>query len=101
MSKLPLSLSVCNYDRTAALFDGRVAIEGCDANLVALAPEESFHRAIGPPVDIDARDELRVRSGFADERAILRGDFAFTLQNVNLHGVLVIHDGRKFLFCDR
>src|SRR5262245_39148573 len=42
---LPLSLSVCFYDRTAALFDGRVSIEGCDLNAVALEPEESFHRA--------------------------------------------------------
>src|SRR5262245_26537285 len=42
---LPLSLSVCNYDRTAALFDGRVAIEGCDVAAVQLVPEESFHRA--------------------------------------------------------
>jgi 4,5-dihydroxyphthalate decarboxylase len=42
---LPLSLSVCNYDRTAALFDGRVSIEGCDVAAVALVPEESFHRA--------------------------------------------------------
>src|ERR671919_1858056 len=40
-----LSMSVCNYDRTAALFDGRAAIEGCDVTAVALEPEESFHRA--------------------------------------------------------
>ena len=42
---LPLSMSVCNYDRTAALFDGRVSIEGCDVAAVQLVPEESFHRA--------------------------------------------------------
>jgi 4,5-dihydroxyphthalate decarboxylase len=42
---LELSLSVCNYDRTAAIFDGRAPIEGCDVNAVALEPEESFHRA--------------------------------------------------------
>jgi 4,5-dihydroxyphthalate decarboxylase len=40
-----LSLSVCNYDRTAAIFDGRAPIEGCDVTAVALEPEESFHRA--------------------------------------------------------
>ena len=40
-----LSLSVCNYDRTAALFDGRAPIEGCDVIAVANSPEESFHRA--------------------------------------------------------
>ena len=40
-----LSMSVCNYDRTAALFDGRAPIEGCDVRAVPLEPEESFHRA--------------------------------------------------------
>ena len=40
-----LSLSVCDYDRTAALFDGRAPIEGCDVTAVANSPEESFHRA--------------------------------------------------------
>src|SRR6478609_139302 len=40
-----LSLSVCEYDRTAALFDGRAPIEGCDVTAVANSPEESFHRA--------------------------------------------------------
>jgi 4,5-dihydroxyphthalate decarboxylase len=42
---LELSLSVCHYDRTAAIFDGRAPIEGCDVIAVANSPEESFHRA--------------------------------------------------------
>ena len=42
---LELSLSVCDYDRTAAIFDGRAPIEGCDVTAVSLVPEESFHRA--------------------------------------------------------
>src|SRR3954470_14561468 len=42
---LELSLSVCHYDRTAAIFDGRAPIEGCDVTAVANSPEESFHRA--------------------------------------------------------
>jgi 4,5-dihydroxyphthalate decarboxylase len=42
---LPLSLSVCDYDRTRAIFDGRATIEGCDVTAVNLEPEESFHRA--------------------------------------------------------
>jgi 4,5-dihydroxyphthalate decarboxylase len=40
-----LSLAVCDYDRTRALFDGRAPIEGCDVTAVPLEPEESFHRA--------------------------------------------------------
>ena len=35
---LELSLSVCDYDRTAAIFDGRAPIEGCDVTAVALCP---------------------------------------------------------------
>lgn len=42
---LSLSLAVCDYDRTRALFDGRAPIEGCDITAVPLEPEESFHRA--------------------------------------------------------
>lgn len=42
---LQLSLSVCDYDRTRAIFDGRAPIEGCDVTAVALEPEEAFHRA--------------------------------------------------------
>ncbi|MCX7313009.1 MAG: ABC transporter substrate-binding protein [Alphaproteobacteria bacterium] len=42
---LELSLSVCDYDRTVALFDGRAPIEGCDVTAVVNSPEESFHRA--------------------------------------------------------
>ena len=45
MSQLAVSLAVNDYDRTRALFDGRVRIEGCDVTAVLLEPEESFHRA--------------------------------------------------------
>ncbi len=45
MMPLELSLSVCEYDRTAAIFNGRAPIEGCDVTAVANSPEESFHRA--------------------------------------------------------
>ena len=40
MPNVKLSLAVCDYDRTRALFDGRVRIEGCDVTFVALEPEE-------------------------------------------------------------
>jgi 4,5-dihydroxyphthalate decarboxylase len=42
---LRISLSVCDYDRTRAIFDGRAPIEGCDVTAVPLEPEEAFHRA--------------------------------------------------------
>jgi len=45
MNKLTVSLSAGRYDRTQALFDGRVCIEGCHVRAVSLEPEEAFHRA--------------------------------------------------------
>jgi 4,5-dihydroxyphthalate decarboxylase len=45
MSKLTISLACGNYDRTQALFDGRVQIEGCNVVATPLEPEEAFHRA--------------------------------------------------------
>lgn len=45
MSKLQVSLGCCDYDRTRAIFDGRVAVENCDVLAAAIEPEEAFHRA--------------------------------------------------------
>jgi 4,5-dihydroxyphthalate decarboxylase len=42
---LELSFAVGNYDRTRALFDGRVAIDGVDPVFMLLSPEEMFFRA--------------------------------------------------------
>lgn len=42
---LPIAVACGNYDRTRALFDGRVRIEGCDPVVLPLAPEEIFFRA--------------------------------------------------------
>ncbi len=44
-TQLTLSLGCCQYDRTRALFDGRVKVEGCELMPIALDPEETFHRA--------------------------------------------------------
>jgi 4,5-dihydroxyphthalate decarboxylase len=45
VSDVRLTMAVCDYDRTRALFDGRVKVEGCDVTAVPLEPEEAFHRA--------------------------------------------------------
>ena len=42
---LQISLAVGDYDRTRAIHDGRVRIEGCDTAVALMAPEEAFHRA--------------------------------------------------------
>ena len=45
MSKLRLTLAVCDYDRTKGIFSGRTPIEGCDIVPLAMNAEECFHRA--------------------------------------------------------
>ncbi|MBT6429727.1 MAG: ABC transporter substrate-binding protein, partial [Rhodospirillaceae bacterium] len=42
---MEISLACCNYDRTRALFDGTVGVDGCDLVASAMSPEEAFHRA--------------------------------------------------------
>jgi 4,5-dihydroxyphthalate decarboxylase len=46
MSKLQLSIAMGDYDRTRALLDGRVQIDGVDPVYMALSPEEIFFRAL-------------------------------------------------------
>ncbi|MGH8235554.1 MAG: ABC transporter substrate-binding protein [Steroidobacteraceae bacterium] len=45
MVKLQLSVAIGDYDRTRALLDGSVPIDGVDPVYMALAPEEIFFRA--------------------------------------------------------
>jgi 4,5-dihydroxyphthalate decarboxylase len=45
MSRLALSIAVGDYDRTRALIDGSVRIDGVDAVIMTLPPEEIFFRA--------------------------------------------------------
>src|SRR5260370_674163 len=44
--KLPLTVACWDYDRTRALIDGRIAIEGCEATFFPLPVEETFFRAL-------------------------------------------------------
>ena len=46
MSKLQLSVAMGDYDRTRALYDGRVRVDGVDAVFMLLNPEEMFFRAM-------------------------------------------------------
>ena len=45
MSSLPLTFGCGPSDRVAAIFDGRVRIEGCELSCFPIGPEEAFHRA--------------------------------------------------------
>jgi 4,5-dihydroxyphthalate decarboxylase len=43
--RIPITLACGDYDRTRAIKDGRVAVEGCDVTYLPMEPEEVFHRA--------------------------------------------------------
>jgi len=46
VGKLRLSVAMGDYDRTRALLDGRVQIDGVNPVFMALSPEETFFRAM-------------------------------------------------------
>ena len=46
MAKLRLTLACWNYDRTRALEDGRVQVDGVDLNYLSLPVEETFFRML-------------------------------------------------------
>ena len=46
MARLQLSVAMGDYDRTRALYDGRVQIDGVDPTYMLLNPEEMFFRAM-------------------------------------------------------
>jgi hypothetical protein len=45
MVDVPVTIACGNYDRTRAIKDGTVRIEGCAVTYLPLFPEEIFHRA--------------------------------------------------------
>jgi len=45
MAEVPITIACGNYDRTRAIMDGRVQVEGCAVTYLPLYPEEIFFRA--------------------------------------------------------
>jgi 4,5-dihydroxyphthalate decarboxylase len=43
--QVPITLACGDYDRTRAIKDGRVPVEGCAVTYLPMEPEEVFHRA--------------------------------------------------------
>ena len=43
--QIPITLACGDYDRTRAIKDGRVPVEGCAVTYLPMEPEEVFHRA--------------------------------------------------------
>jgi 4,5-dihydroxyphthalate decarboxylase len=46
VKKLALTLACWEYDRTRALFDGKVKAEGIELNCISLMPNETFYRML-------------------------------------------------------
>src|SRR6266542_5247397 len=44
MVDVPITIACGNYDRTRAIIDGRVKVEGCAVTYLPLYPEEIFFR---------------------------------------------------------
>ncbi len=45
VTQIPLTIACGDYDRTRAIKDGRVPVEGCAVTYLPMEPEEVFHRA--------------------------------------------------------
>ena len=45
MGDVPITIACGNYDRTRAITDGRIRVEGCDVTCLPMYPEEIFLRA--------------------------------------------------------
>ncbi|MGE5146352.1 MAG: ABC transporter substrate-binding protein [Candidatus Eiseniibacteriota bacterium] len=45
MRRIGLTIACWDYDRTRALREGTVEVEGCDITMLSLSPEEAFFRA--------------------------------------------------------
>jgi 4,5-dihydroxyphthalate decarboxylase len=45
MTDVPITIACGNYDRTRAIRDGTVKVEGCAVTYLPMYPEEIFHRA--------------------------------------------------------
>ena len=55
MAEIGLTVGCWDYDRTRALLDGRVGIEGCRVIPVTISPEDSFPRAVSR-ADLDVSE---------------------------------------------
>lgn len=46
MANVPITIAAGDYDRTRAIRDGRVKVDGCEVTYLTLQPEELFFRAV-------------------------------------------------------
>ena len=46
MANIPITVATNDYDRTRAIKDGDIAVDGCDVTYLNMLPEEMFFRAV-------------------------------------------------------
>ena len=46
MGNIPITIATNDYDRTRAVKDGAVSVDGCDVTYFTMLPEEMFFRAV-------------------------------------------------------
>ena len=46
MANIPITVATNDYDRTRAIKDGAIAVNGCDVNYLNMLPREMFSRAV-------------------------------------------------------
>ena len=94
MTKLSLTFAAAPYDRIQPIFDGRVAVEGCELNCFPMESEEAFARAYSTR-DFDVT-ELSASSHIL---TTARGDAHYVgipafLSRVFRHGAIAIRTDR-------
>lgn len=69
---VPITIACGNYDRTRAIRDGRVNVEGCAVTYLPLYPEEIFHRVFH-----DQEFDVAEMSFSSYIRTVANGDAAY------------------------
>jgi len=69
VAKLTVSIAGVDYDRTRAIFDGTIGIDGCETICCPMSPEKAFHRAFRyQEFDCPASTPVRQRRPVEEER---------------------------------
>jgi 4,5-dihydroxyphthalate decarboxylase len=94
ISNVPITIASGNYDRTRAIRDGRVTVEGCNVTFLPLYPEEIFHRAfVNQEFDVCEISFSSYIRTVADRSAPYIGIPAFVSRLFRHSGIYVRTDG--------
>ncbi len=93
MIEVPITIACGNYDRTRAIMDGRVRVEGCAVTYLPLYPEEIFFRAFRyQEFDVSELSFSSYLRTVADGSAAYMGIPAFVSRTFRHSGIYVRAD---------